>query len=302
MPPPEKPPSTERTPGRWKRAARARVEAGPFRAHLARGVELGRLCLERLVEVEFVDRSIALASLTFTSLIPLGVVLGSVSPVDGDDFADDLIDRFNLNGSAAELVQSLFAPPSDVRQTVSIFGVVLLVGSALSFTRGLQRVYERSWRLPSRGIRATPAGLAWLLGIAVVVILLVPGREALSDASGPVLGIVLTLTTACLIWLLTPFVLLSRRVPWRALVPTGVLTAIGMTGLSTASVVYMPRAITESADRYGSIGIAIALVSWLVAAGFVLVACSVVGAVLGVRGDGAPALSPAPRRSPPPSA
>jgi membrane protein len=246
-------------------------------------VEFGRACFERLVAVEFVDRSIALASLAFTSLIPLGVVVGSVAPVDGDGFADALIRRFQLSGSTAELVTSVFAPPSDVRATVSVTGLVLLIASALSFVRGLQRVYERSWRLPSRGVRATPSGLLWLLCATVAVVVLVPVRSAISDAAGPVLGLVAVIATGDLIWLMTPFLLLSRRVPWRALVPTSLITALAMSALSSASIVYMPRAITQSADRYGAIGIAIALVSWLVGVGFVLVISAVVGAVLGER-------------------
>ena len=286
---------------RWKRAAVARAEASRFRAHLTRGADFGRRCLERLVEVEFVDRSIALASLTFTSLIPLGVVLGSVTPIDSEGFASSLIRRFHLDGTSADLVRSTFAPPSDVRSTVSVVGAALLIASALSFTRGLQRVYERSWRLKGLGVRATPAGLAWLLGVAVVVSIVIPLRHVIAEATGPLLGLVVTLTTELLVWLLTPFVLLSGRVPWRALVPTAVLTAVTMDGLSVASVVYMPRAIAESAERYGTIGIAIALMSWFVAAGFVLVACAVVGSVLG-EGRAGSLVSRARLRSPPPSA
>jgi membrane protein len=69
-------------------------------------------------------------------------------------------------------------------------------------------------------------------------------------------------------------------------VPTALITAVGMSALGTASIVYMPRAIADSADRYGMIGIAIALVSWLVGVGFVLVISAAVGAVLGERRAG----------------
>lgn len=255
-------------------------------------VAFGRACLERLVAVEFVDRSIALASLTFTSLIPLGVVIGAVSPIDSDGFADALIRRFELTGSTADLVQSVFAPPGDVRSAVSIVGVVLLVGSALSFVRGLQRVYERAWRLPSLGVRATPTGLTWLVFVVVVVAVLIPVRTAIDEASGPVLSTIVVVATGTAIWLMTPFLLLARRVPWRALVPTGAITAVGMAALSAASVIYMPRAIASSAESYGPIGIAIALVSWLVGVGFVLVVAAVIGAVLGERGTAPSPISP----------
>lgn len=57
-----------------------------------------------------------------------------------------------------------------------------------------------------------------------------------------------------------------------------------VTAFSTARhgpVVYMPEAIDRSATHYGPIGIAIALVSWLVGIGFALTICAAVGAVLG---------------------
>jgi hypothetical protein len=47
----------------------------------------------------------------------------------------------------------------------------------------------------------------------------------------------------------------------------------------------MPDAIASAADRYGPIGIAISFVSWLIGAGFVLVGCAALGAVLGGERD-----------------
>jgi membrane protein len=54
-----------------------------------------------------------------------------------------------------------------------------------------------------------------------------------------------------------------------------------MTALAIGGMIYMPRSIATSASSYGTIGVAIALVTWLVVAGFVLVGCAAVGAVLG---------------------
>jgi membrane protein len=61
------------------------------------------------------------------------------------------------------------------------------------------------------------------------------------------------------------------------------LTATGMVAYSVGSLYYMPHAIEESADRFGSIGIAIAIVSWLIGVGFVLVVAAAFGAVLASR-------------------
>lgn len=227
----------------------------------------------------------ALGSLAFTAAIPLGVVIAAILPgSDRNGFADALIERFDLNGDTATAVRQVFAPPDDVKRSLSIAGAILVVVSALSFTRALQRVYERAWGLPSLGYRATPAGLIWLVGILLWVTAFSGLRSWFEDLGGPVVALAFGIGFAAVASLLSPFVLLTRRVPWQRLVPTAVLTALATTGLSIASAIYMPLAIGEAADRYGTIGIAIALVSWLVAIGFALVLCAAIGAVLGERG------------------
>ncbi len=243
-----------------------------------------RACLQRLVELEFVDRAVALASLTFTALIPLGVVVGSAVPgINRNSFADSIVERFDLDDRTAQIVQQAFSPPPNVQSSLSGLGVFLLVVSALSFTRGLQRAYETAWRLPRLGLRATPSGLVWLAGIIAFLSIFGGLRSAIVDLSRPVVSVIVALTFSCAVWVFTPWVLLSRRVAWRALVPTAVLTAVGMTGLSIAGIIYMPRSIASSAGSYGTIGVAISLVSWFVSAGFILVGCAAVGAVIGER-------------------
>ncbi len=257
-----------------------------------------RACLQRLVELEFVDRAVALASLTFTALIPLGVVVGSAVPgIQRQSFADSIVERFDLDDRTAQIVEQAFSPPPNVQSSLSVLGVFLLVVSALSFTRGLQRAYETAWRLPRLGLRATPAGLMWLAGIIAFLSIFGGLRSAIVDLSRPVASVVVALTFSCAVWMFTPWVLLSRRVTWRALVPTAGLTAVCMTGLSIAGIIYMPRSISSSAGSYGTIGVAISLVSWFVAAGFILVGCAAVGAVIGER-----MLARAPEPEPAPAA
>jgi membrane protein len=259
----------------------ARLEHAARRhARLARAIALTRACLDRLVEIQFVDRSIALGSLAFTALLPLLVIASAFLP-GTDDLASELIRRFHLRGSTADLVREVFAQPDAVRQSVSWLGAALLVGAALSFTRGLQRVYERSWRLEARGLAGTRAGLIWIAGIVVWSTVFGAAREWLVDVTGPLGSLTILLAGDALLWLWSPWILLAGRVDWQRLVPTALLTAVTLTTISIGSIVYMPEAIGRSATHYGLIGIAIALVSWLVGIGFALTACAGVGAVLG---------------------
>jgi membrane protein len=250
-----------------------RLPAGP--------VLLARAWLERLVAVQLVDRAVALAGRAFTALIPLFIVYDTVVPqVNGRNFAEDVIDRFDLKGAAADSVRQALAPSGDVQQTLSVLGVLLVIVSALSFARALQRLYEVAFGLePLGGVRGTPSTLLWLA--------LLPGfitaREVIGAIFPGVVGTVLSLTLAATLWTLTPFILLGRRLEWRRLVPTGLITAAAMSLLGVASLIWMPHTVAESAQLYGVIGVAFALLSWLVAAGFVLVGCAAAGAVAGER-------------------
>jgi membrane protein len=240
--------------------------------------------VERLVEVELFDRAVALASQAFVALIPFMIVAAAMTPYgERSSFAASLVRRFELSGDSADAVEQVFAQPADVQSTLTWLGVLLLVVSALSFCRALQRLYERAWRLPSRGMRATPAHLWWLALTAVYASV----AGTLTTAAGDWLGEGGRLTVAfCLsflVWLWTPYLLLGRRVERRALRSTAILTATGMVAFGVASLFYMPESIAASAERFGSIGIAIAIVSWLIGVGFVLVVAAAFGAVLSGR-------------------
>lgn len=241
---------------------------------------LARACLERLVAMQFVDRSVALGSLAFTALVPLLVIASAFLP-GTKDLPSELIDRFHLRGDTADLVREVFAQPDAVRQSVSWLGVLLLIVAALSFTRALQRVYEHAWRLEVRGLAGTRAGLIWIGGVVLWATLFASVRQWLLDLTGPVPSLAILLTGNAALWLWSPWILLARRVAWQALVPTALLTSVAMTAISIGSVIYMPEAIGRSATHYGPIGIAIALVSWLVGIGFALTVCAGVGAVVG---------------------
>lgn len=250
-------------------------------AELVGVVALARRCIARFLEIEAVDRAVALAALAFTALIPLGVVVGALSPTgDTNGFVSSLSRRFRLDDRTTELLSGVFAPPESVRSTFSVLGILLLIVSALSFTRALQRAFERAWRLPARGMRGTPAGLQWLLGLVFFLGVVGAVRSWLLTSAPLNLAIAVAFSFSMIIWLGTPYLLLGRRVPWISLLPTAILTTVATAVLGAASTIWMPRAIADSAERYGQIGVTIALVSWLVAVGFAIMGCAATGVVL----------------------
>jgi membrane protein len=240
-------------------------------------LRFARAWVERVVEMEGVDRAVVLGAQAFSALFPLLIVYSAVlDPGGSTSFVERLIERLDLTGSAADSLREAFAPEEDVQSSVTAFSVVILVVSALTFTRAMQRLYERAWRLEPRGMRNSGWGLVWLAGIAVFASL----RQIIDGAfSGPT-DVIASIALGTVLWLLSPFILLARREAFRTLLPGAVVTAASMTLFSVATVFAAPRSFATSASAYGVFGVAFAMVGWLIAAGIVIMLATSLGAVI----------------------
>jgi membrane protein len=248
---------------------------GPMRVLLAPASPIAAW-LERLARVQVIDRGIGLGAQAFSAVIPLVIVYSSVAPVnDAHSFAERIIQRLKLSGNAAASVREAVAPPSTVAHSITVLGFVLVVISALSFARTLQRVYELSYELPGVGIRGTPWHLLWIALLPIYISL----RPLVAGIAGGWWRIAGSLLLGGAVWLATPYVLLGRRIAWRRLLPGAALAALSMTALSGVSLIYLPHSVGSSAARFGAIGVAFALLSWLVLAGCVLVSATAAGGV-----------------------
>jgi membrane protein len=247
---------------------------------IAAPVQFTRDWLVTFVGLQGFDRAVAIAGQAFTALIPLLIVYTAlVSRASGRDFADQLVEVFDLRGNSARSLREAFAPADDVEEEASAIGAIILVGSALAFTRALQRLYQLAWGQPSLGWRAAKWGLIWLALITVTLTV----RPIALDAVHGVANVLLSILMSSLLWLVTPYILLARRLPWQRLLPGALLTAVGMALLGVASAVWMPRTTAESAAEYGTIGVAFSILSWLVAAALVLVVSTAGGATIDER-------------------
>jgi membrane protein len=240
-------------------------------------LRLLRAWVDRVVEIEGIDRAVVLGAQGFSALFPLLIVYSSLlDPGGSTAFVDRLIDRLELSGSAADSLRRAFAPPEAVQNSVTAFSAVILVVSALTFTRAMQRLYERAWRLRPRGMRSSGWGLLWLAGITVFLSL----RQVVDGAfSGPA-DVIVSIALGTVLWLMSPFILLARREAFRALLPGALLTALAMTAFSVVTVVLAPRSFASAANAYGLIGVAFAMIGWLIAAGIVIMLAATLGAVI----------------------
>jgi membrane protein len=256
----------------------------PVQALLAPSKPVGAW-LTRLAGMQFVERSVTIGAQAFAALIPLLIVYSAVAPIaDARSFAQRLIEKLKLSGAAAESVRQAIAPPGTVAEGVSVLSFLILVAAALSFARAMQRMYETAYKLPASGMRGTPWHLLWIALIPAYLTL----RPVIAALAGGLWHAVGSLLLAVVAWLLTPYILLGRRMGARRLVPGALFTAAGMTGLSIASLIYLPHSLSSSARSFGTIGVAFAILGWLIGAGFVLAGSAAAGAVMLDRLDANP--------------
>jgi uncharacterized BrkB/YihY/UPF0761 family membrane protein len=234
--------------------------------------------VNRFQRVAGFDRAVALASSALTALIPLTIVAGAILPeVGGKDAAQRLIDRYDLTGGGAEAVRDVLAPPAGTETSISVFGILLLLVAVLSFTRGVQRMFEQTWELRPLSVRNTVNGIIFIGGFCAYAT--VSGVvHALFDATRLELGanlLVAPVSAVFLIW--SGHVLTAKRLPWQELVPFGVLGAGALAVYSIGASVYVPHLFSSYATRYGVIGAVFAMISSLFCAMVVIVGSAAAG-------------------------
>jgi membrane protein len=166
-----------------------------------------------------------------------------------------------------------------VESAVTWVSVVILILATFSFIRALQRMFQRAYGEESAGLSDLRRALAWLAGFAGRIVIVSPLRESLEDVGGIVLAVALSTATGFALWLWTPTLLLKVD-DWRRLVPGALASGLLGALLGVASSVYVPIVIEWSARRYGLIGVAFSLQSWLHVFSFAIVIGAAVGAVV----------------------
>ena len=269
------------------RAARARRLAVRASQRLDSTV-LGRW-RSRLLEVEFVDRSVALAAKAFVSLFPLVIVISALtSDRVRQEILRTLADRLGVDNQSRQAVSQAFATPDATRAATGLIGVLLTVAFAVSFTTALQRLYLRAWRRPpGGGLRNKGRGVVWVVGAAVLLVILSAARSVLSGSTGPALTWSLGVVGASALWWWTAHLMLRGEVRWRALLPTALVTGVGSALYTMASSVWMPTRVSQDFVQFGTFGIALAFVTWLTGLCFLVVGAATLGPALA---DGADAV------------
>ena len=183
---------------------------------------------ERMLEVEFIDRSVALAGKAFVSFFPLVIVVAAFMP-EGirSSLVTSVTFRLGLRGDALTATREAFASSDDVREATGVLGLVLTIFFGSSFTTALQRVFFHAWRRPRRGGAAVYwRGLVCLVAVLAAMALLGGLGDDLDGGLQLGLFAIAALAATSGVWWFSAWFLLLGEVRARVVVPTGVITGV----------------------------------------------------------------------------
>ncbi|MGW4198139.1 YhjD/YihY/BrkB family envelope integrity protein [Streptomyces sp. NPDC005004] len=236
----------------------------------------------RLLSANLLDAATRLAAQAFLAAVPLLFAFAAFAP-EGmrEQLQDSLRAVFGLTGGSSQQLDRVLNESTDPesRETTGIIGLVITLASATSFSRAMERVCERAWGLPRAGTRiAAWRWVVWLLVLVLVLLFQAPVRDGFGV--GLWLGTPLLFLVATCLWLWTQRLLLAGRVRWIALLPGALLASAASTALSLTARIYMPQALNRSLREYGSLGLVLVLLSWLIVLSAAITFAVTIGAVL----------------------
>jgi Virulence factor BrkB len=239
--------------------------------------------VRELLAVDVRDRIFGMAGQSFLAVVPLLIIASTwLSDSDGESLAVVVNQRLGLTGATADTVLLLFGRPAgaEVVATASALSIALLFFSLNSYTRTMRRSMDGPWGLPEVGWRGQLTGL---LGVALLMLmqstLAVIATQWVSESPGLLLLESLARTlVATAFWLGIGRALTHGRVPARHLWPGALIGGVGTSAVALWTVTFLPTIFERDAARYGVIGVALALVSWLLAISGLVVVVGVAGA------------------------
>ncbi len=246
---------------------------------------------ERLRDIEGAPLASAVTLTFFLTLFPVLLVAVAVlgfMAVGNSDLAANVIEDLELTGDVAELVQTSVDAARDSRAATTLLGFLGLVWVAVGLGRMVSQVCNRPWQLPTRGVRVWLVSLGWLFG----AIALLGGAIAVTGLLSVLPGLLAPLQVVAGLALLTAFFLFTFRVltnhplPLRSHLPGALAGAVGVWLLTLFSTLVLTHYIASASALYGSIGVVLGLLAWLLLFGRLLVYAVCLNVVLHEREHG----------------
>jgi len=258
-----------------------RLRARRDRVLAARVISIPTATVRRFFEIEGIRKANVLAFNLFICVIPLTIMLfAALSSVRRNiSIGQVFVEQFHLRGETATVARNMFAPNNRIIKVSSVIVVVSFAISGFDVASILEKTFAQAWRVkPLGNWRGPLRGGVWFT-LCFAVFGLSQALQHLPRARGPALYVVtlpIMLVSNYLFWLVTPPLLLDKRLDRADLQPGALLGGVASTGLWIASALILPGWFDWYGRGFGAIGIALAILAWtyVVTITWVVIVCA----------------------------
>ena len=240
---------------------------------------LGRLALiwfRRYLEASRNSGAATSAYITVSVLPTALVIIAIFNLANGDEnaFANRLIAHMNLEGSTATLVRDLFGTTSNNLLAASVTIVIGFLVWGLSVGQQYQDLYARAWRIDVGSAVDQVLFAIWFFAFSGVIALIAVVASALR-AEGWFALIPAWIAGSVIFWLWTPRFLLHRKISLRSLLPGALLATFVVAGTIATSPLWIGPVLNQDAKAFGSFGVVLALVAYILIVVTITMVCAV---------------------------
>ena len=232
-----------------------------------RAISIPTLTARRFFAIDGMRKSMLLAFNLFICVIPLTVMLFAIiAPARRHlELGQVMVEQFRLHGVTARTVRDAFPKNEGILRVASVIVILSFAIGGFDVGSIFEKTFAEAWGVkPYGGWRGPFRGGVWFLlvfstfGISQIL-LRIPARHGrvLFAAVIPVI-----LLMNYLFWLITPRLLLDKRLDASDLRPGAILGMVASTVLWRLTAIILPGWFDWYGRGFGGIGIGLAMLSW----------------------------------------
>jgi membrane protein len=197
---------------------------------------------------------------------------------DTNALAERLVMHMHLTGSTADIVRQTFGTTADNAVAATVAVVISFLFWGIGIGQLYRDVYTRAWRVETAQASDQVLFAIWyFVTCGLLGLMFVATTETAS--SNRALFIPVWFAGATLYWIWTPRFLLHRKVPTRKLLPGALLGAFVLGGTIGTSPLWMGPTLNQNAKAFGSFGVVLAILAFVLISVTLSMVCAVFGPV-----------------------
>jgi membrane protein len=233
-------------------------------------------------------QSALLSLYVLVAVLPALLVIEEYLDPHPNSLANSIVHHYNLNTATGQMIHSVLGAGRAHELGSALLAIASALFFGLGFGRVLQLVHVRAWQITLPTRQADQALFATvLLGLYGLIVLLLLQLTELKGSPSWVqktlaLGWV-ALLALFFVW--APWRLTHKLISRRDLLPSAVLTAVGLVVLMLVSGYVMQFWVDLYAKDYGGLGVILAIYFWLALSAAVIVWAASLSPALAARRD-----------------